>query len=52
VANPVAAIISAALMCEFLGEDDAAARIHKACADPERYAGTTSEVGDAIVAAL
>ncbi|HKY15663.1 MAG TPA: 3-isopropylmalate dehydrogenase [Microthrixaceae bacterium] len=52
VANPVAAIISAALMCEFLGEDDAAARIQKACAEPTRYTGTTSEIGDAIASQL
>jgi 3-isopropylmalate dehydrogenase len=52
IANPIAAIISAALMCEFLGEADAAARIQKACAEPETYTGTTSEIGDAIVAAL
>jgi 3-isopropylmalate dehydrogenase len=52
VANPIAAIISAALMCEFLGEADAAARIHKACAEPETYTGTTSEIGDAVAAAL
>ncbi len=52
IANPIAAVISAALMCEFLGEADAAARIHKACAEPETYTGTTSEIGDAIVAAL
>ncbi len=32
-ANPVAAILSAAMMLEFLGEADAAARIRKACAD-------------------
>ncbi len=51
-ANPIAAIISAALMLEFLGEADAASRIQKACADPERYAGSTSEIGDAIAAAV
>ena len=51
-ANPIAAIISAAMMLEFLGETDAAARVQKACADPERYAGTTTEIGDQIVAAL
>ncbi len=33
-ANPVAAILSAAMMLDFLGEADAAARIRKACADP------------------
>ena len=32
-ANPVAAILSAAMMLDFLGEADAAARIRKACAD-------------------
>ena len=32
-ANPTAAILSAALMLDFLGEADAAARIRKACAD-------------------
>ena len=32
-ANPIAAILSAAMMLEFLGEADAAARIRKACAD-------------------
>ncbi len=51
-ANPIAAIISAALMLEFLGEADAAARIQKACAEPERYTGSTKEIGDAVVAAV
>ena len=32
-ANPIAAILSAAMMLEFLGEADAAARIRKACAE-------------------
>ena len=32
-ANPVAAILSAALMLDHLGEADAAARVRKACAD-------------------
>jgi 3-isopropylmalate dehydrogenase len=52
VANPIAAVISAALMCEFLGEADAAARIQKACAEPTSYAGSTSEIGDAIASHL
>ena len=52
IANPLAAILSAAMMLEFLGESDAAARVQKACAEPERYAGTTAEIGDQIVAAL
>jgi 3-isopropylmalate dehydrogenase len=49
-ANPAAAILSAAMMLEFLGDADAAARIRKACADPEALAGTTQEIGDAIAA--
>ena len=47
-ANPIAAIISLQLMLEFLGESDAAAKVAAACVDPARYAGSTSEVGDAI----
>jgi 3-isopropylmalate dehydrogenase len=49
-ANPIAAILSAAMMLEFLGEVDAAARIRKACADPAALQGSTSEIGDAIAA--
>jgi 3-isopropylmalate dehydrogenase len=49
-ANPVAAILSAAMMLEFLGEVDAAARIRKACADPAALQGSTSEIGDAVAA--
>ena len=47
-ANPVAAILSAAMMLEFLGEADAAARVQKACADPSVLVGTTAEIGDAV----
>jgi 3-isopropylmalate dehydrogenase len=47
-ADPRAAIISGALMCEFLGEAQAAARISKAVADADDVQGTTSEIGDAI----
>jgi 3-isopropylmalate dehydrogenase len=47
-ANPTAAILSAALMLDFLGEDDAATRIRAACADP--VTGSTTDVGDAIAA--
>jgi 3-isopropylmalate dehydrogenase len=47
-ANPVAAIRSAVLMLEFLGEADAAARITKAVADPTALSGTTAEIGDAV----
>jgi 3-isopropylmalate dehydrogenase len=46
-ANPIAAILSAAMMLEFLGETDAAARIRKACADPG-LSGTTTEIGDLV----
>ena len=46
VANPVAAILSAAMMLEFLGEADAAARITAACERPESITGTTTEIGD------
>jgi 3-isopropylmalate dehydrogenase len=47
-ANPVAAVLSAAMMLDFLGEADAATRIRKACADPSALTGTTSQIGDAI----
>jgi 3-isopropylmalate dehydrogenase len=47
-ANPLAAILSAALMLDFLGEVDAAKRIREACAEP--VSGTTAEVGAAIAA--
>jgi 3-isopropylmalate dehydrogenase len=49
-ANPVAAVLSAAMMLDFLGEADAAARIRKACAEPSALTGTTTEIGDAIAA--
>ena len=45
-ANPTAAILSAALMLDFLGETDAADRIRAACDDP--VTGTTTSVGDTI----
>jgi 3-isopropylmalate dehydrogenase len=51
-ANPTAAVLSAAMMLDFLGEADAAARIRKACADPSALTGTTPEIGDAIAARL
>ena len=51
-ANPIAAILSAAMMLEFLGEADAAARIRKACSDPNVLTGTTPEIGDAVAARL
>ena len=47
-ANPTAAILSAALMLDFLGESEAANRIRAACADPG--SGSTTDVGDTIAA--
>jgi 3-isopropylmalate dehydrogenase len=47
-ADPRAAVISAAMMLEFLGEDDAASRVRSAVAKSEDLAGSTSEIGDAI----
>ncbi len=49
-ANPTAAVLSAAMMLDFLGQADAAARIRKACADPSALTGTTPEIGDVIAA--
>jgi 3-isopropylmalate dehydrogenase len=45
-ANPVAAILSAAHMLEFLGESATAARLRSACDEP--VSGTTSQIGDEI----
>ena len=50
-ADPRAAVISAAMMCDFLGETDAVARIQKALATTDDEEGTTSQIGDAIAAA-
>jgi len=47
-ANPLAAIRSAAMMLSFLGEADAAARIHKAVSEAASLSGTTAELGDAV----
>ncbi|HVF76276.1 MAG TPA: 3-isopropylmalate dehydrogenase [Acidimicrobiales bacterium] len=47
-ANPLAAIRSAAMMLDFLGEGDAAARITKAVSEAKGLPGTTSELGDAV----
>jgi len=46
VADPRAAILSAALMLDFLGEADTAERIREACAEP--VTGSTTSVGDEI----
>ena len=47
-ANPTAAILSGALMLDFLGEPEVARRIETACAKPSTQIGTTTEIGDAI----
>ncbi len=49
-ANPIAAILSAALMLDFLGEDSAAERIRSACAQPSQ--GSTTDIGDLIASRL
>jgi len=51
-ANPIAAILSGALMLDFLGEDNAAARIVKACEVATGTEGSTSEIADAVIANL
>ncbi|HEY0518348.1 MAG TPA: isocitrate/isopropylmalate family dehydrogenase, partial [Ilumatobacteraceae bacterium] len=50
-ANPIAAILSAALMLDFLGEPDAATRIRQACV-AHAGTGSTSEIGSEIAAAV
>jgi 3-isopropylmalate dehydrogenase len=47
-ADPRAAVISAAMMLEFLGEEETASRVRDAVAKSEDAEGTTSEIGDAI----
>jgi len=47
-ADPRAAIISAAMMLDFLGETTAAQRVRDAVATSDDMTGTTSELGDAI----
>ena len=50
-ADPRAAVISAAMMCDFLGEADASARILNAVDKTDDVEGTTTQIGDAIAAA-
>jgi 3-isopropylmalate dehydrogenase len=50
-ADPRAAVISAAMMCDFLGEADASTRMLNAVDKTDDVEGTTSQVGDAIAAA-
>ncbi|MFM8482878.1 MAG: isocitrate/isopropylmalate family dehydrogenase, partial [Actinomycetota bacterium] len=49
-ANPTAAVLSAALMLDFLGENTAADRIRAACAEP--VSGSTTEIGSAIASRI
>ncbi|MBM3798646.1 MAG: 3-isopropylmalate dehydrogenase [Actinobacteria bacterium] len=49
-ANPTAAILSAALMLDFLGESSAADRIRAACAKPA--SGSTTDIGRTIIGRL
>jgi 3-isopropylmalate dehydrogenase len=51
-ANPIAAILSAALMLDHLGEGDAADRVRKACAEATTLGGSTTEIGDQVAARL
>ncbi|MCB1259976.1 MAG: 3-isopropylmalate dehydrogenase, partial [Acidimicrobiales bacterium] len=51
-ANPTAAVLSAALMLDFLGETEAAARVREACAACTGLTGSTTELGDAVAAKL
>jgi 3-isopropylmalate dehydrogenase len=54
-ADPTAAILSAAMMVDFLGDPEAAGRIRRAVAEADtagELTGTTTEIGDAIVARL
>jgi len=50
-ADPRAAVISAAMMCDFLGETDASTRILNAVDKTDDVEGTTTQIGDAISAA-
>jgi len=51
-ANPIAAILSGALMLDFLGETVAADRVRAACDACLDMTGTTTAIGDAIASQL
>ena len=51
-ANPIAAILSAAMMLDLLEERDAAERIRTACYAVTEVSGSTPEIGDAVAARL
>ena len=51
-ANPIAAILSGALMLDFLGASEPAARITEAAMACTTVTGSTSEIADAVIAKL
>jgi 3-isopropylmalate dehydrogenase len=51
-ANPMAAILSGAMMLDFLGEAEAAQRIEAVCRELADLTGSTTEIGDAVAAKL
>ena len=51
-ANPIAAVLSGAMMLDFLGETEAAARIEAACHANAETIGSTTEIGDLLAAAV
>lgn len=51
-ANPIAAIISAAMMLRFLGENETADRIEQSCHACADIEGSTAEIADAVIAKL
>ncbi len=51
-ANPIAAILSGAMMLRFLGEAEAADRIERACDACAHLTGSTTEIADAAMAKL
>ena len=52
VANPIAAILSGAMMLDFLGEKDAAEKIVGACNQFDSQVTNTKEIGDSIAESL
>ena len=52
VANPLAAILSGAMMLKHLGETDAAERIRQAAEATASETGTTVEIADSVIAKL
>jgi 3-isopropylmalate dehydrogenase len=51
-ANPIAAILSGAMMLRFFGETEAADRIRGACKACSHLEGSTVEIADAVIAKL